>query len=173
MRNFIPQLRHDYPAEETNGMVLILSCQVELEDPSVHEMIDEINAVHQFICQRRLLSLIQFNRFYRQFLKYFLPQHVSQRADPARLTPMVLTPLDLNAHEHSSRVIKHRGDGMRQKKLVHKCCNCLLCPHFRQGSSKGVPQHQLHTSVLAEALLNSRSESLQTCLEHIFALVYD
>lgn len=46
-------------------MVLILSGQVELEDPFVHEMIDEINAVHQFICQLRLLPLVQFNGFYR------------------------------------------------------------------------------------------------------------
>ncbi len=67
MRNFILQLWHDYPAEETNGMVLILSSQVELEDPFVHEVIDKINAVHQFICQRRLLPLVQFYGFYRQF----------------------------------------------------------------------------------------------------------
>jgi hypothetical protein len=48
-------------------MVLILSSQVELEDPFVHEVIDKINAVHQFICQRRLLPLVQFYGFYRQF----------------------------------------------------------------------------------------------------------
>ena len=86
---------------------------------------------------------------------------------------MVLTPLDLYADEEGPRIIQHRGNRVRYEKLSNERRNRLLCPRLNPIPSNGVPQNELHACVLAKALFYSRSKSLQTTLNYIFALVYD